>query len=334
MDVASLLQINTAPPQLIPDQVPTPPPSISSSPTIAPRALESEEGVPCDVSLSISRTFHPKSKLLPPQPDTIFRSSDNVLFYVHRTVIREKSANDWNGRLPQLPASTHSIEDGGMGKVTSLPESAAALNIVFHAVYGYSCAHYSPTLDDIIAGVDAMAIYGVPPKDHILPCTPLYVLILNHAPLAPLPAYTLAAFHDIHSLAVPISTHLLSIPLGPGSLTDATLQRMGPIYLKRLLCLQLDRVDKLRGLLVSPPLPHPPTKTCHLAVERTRLTRAWTLAASRVAWDASADMSSSAIEAAFLPLAEQLTCPLCAESLATCVRRVVDGWSAVKRSIE
>ncbi len=303
----SLQQINTTPPQLIPDQVPTPPvcmspacqpssqhtdpvsqPSISSSPTIAPRALESEEGVPCDVSVSISRTFHPKSKLLPPQPDTIFRSSDNVLFYVHRTVIREKSANDWNGRLPQLPASTHSIEDGGMGKVISLPESAAILNIVFHAVYGYSCAHYSPTLDDIIAGVDAMAIYGVPPKDHILPCTPLYVLILNHAPLAPLPAYTLAAFHDIHSLAVPISTHLLSIPLGPGSLTDATLQRMGPIYLKRLLCLQLDRVDKLRGLLVSPPLPHPPTKTCHLAVERTRLTRAWTLAASRVAWDASA----------------------------------------------
>ncbi|RDX48107.1 hypothetical protein OH76DRAFT_1405372 [Lentinus brumalis] len=333
MDVARLLQINTTPSQLIPDQVPTPPPSGSSSPTITACVSESEEGVPCDVSVSISRTFHPKSKLLPPQPDTILRSSDNVFFYVHRAVIREKSANDWYGRLPLLPANTYSIGDGGMGKVISLPESAAALNIVLHAVYGYSCAHYSPSLEDIIAGVDAMARYGVPPKDHILPCTPLHDLILNHAPLSPLAAYTLAAFHDIDSLAVPISTHLVSYPLGPGSLTDATIHRMGPVYLKRLLCLQLDRLDKLRSLLESPPLPHPPTESCYSAVERTKLTRAWTMAASHVAWDASADISSSAIEAAFLPLAEQFTCPLCAESVATCVRHVVDGWSAVKRSI-
>ncbi|KAI0689221.1 hypothetical protein C8T65DRAFT_673250 [Cerioporus squamosus] len=203
MDVASSLHVNAALSQLIPEQVPTPPPSPPSSPTPTACIPQSPDDVASDAIVSISRTFHPNSELLPPQPDTIFSSSDSVLFCVHRSIIQKKSMNDWNNRLPQLPASTYSNADGSMNKVISLPEPAPVLNVVLHAIYAISCAPYDPSMNDISDAVDAMATYGIPPKDHILPSTALHAIILSHAHLIPLAAYTLVASHDILSLAVP-----------------------------------------------------------------------------------------------------------------------------------
>ncbi len=253
------------------------------SPTLSPSVPQRRENVDDDLTVSISRTFDPHSELLPPQPDTIFSSADGVFFYVHRSVIREKSTNGWNGQLPHLPASTYS-SDAGSSKVIALPEQAAVLNIVLHAVYGISCASYSPSIQDISAAVDAMEAYGISPKAHILPSTPLYVLILSHAPLAPLVAYTLAASHDILSLAVSISPLLLSYPLE--SLPEAAVQSMGAVYLKRLLLLHNDRLAAFRRLLPPSPLPHLPTASCQSA-EHSSLSRAWTIAAAHLAWEAS-----------------------------------------------
>ena len=69
-------------------------------------------------------------------------------------------------------------------------------------------------------------------------------------------AYALAASHDLYSLAVPISSHLLSYPLH--MLTDELAEKIGPVYLKRLFFLHLGRLDALRRLLLPPPHPHFP----------------------------------------------------------------------------
>ncbi|RPD67814.1 hypothetical protein L226DRAFT_401057 [Lentinus tigrinus ALCF2SS1-7] len=330
MNVASSFHISTTPSQLISYQVPTPPPSKSSSPTLSACVPQSEVDIPGEVTILISQTFHPDSKLIPPQPDTVFRSSDNIFFYVHRAVIQEKSSNDWSNRLPYLPASTYPNEEGGMNQVIALPESAAVLNVLLHAIYNISCAPFSPSIHDLVSAVDAMETYGVPAKDVVLPSSALYGLILSNAPLAPLAAYTLAAQHDLHSLAVQTSTHLLSYRLM--SLPETTAEQMGPLYLKRLFILHSARLGALKRLLLQPPQPHPPSQTCG-SVEQTKLTHAWMLAAAQLAWEDRADLPSSAIEAALLPLGHQLSCPLCADRLAVRVRQVVADWAMVKRSI-
>ena len=165
----------------------------------------------------------------------------------------------------------------------SLTESAPVLNVLLHAVYGISCAHYCPTLDNISSAIGAMAKYGISVKKHISPSTPLYSLILSQAPIIPLEAYTLAAEHDIFDLAVPISSHLLSYDLS--TITDVIAIRMGPVYLRRLFFLHLGRIEALKRLLLPPPHPHPETDGCDFK-DQKKLTRAWALAAAYLAWDA------------------------------------------------
>ena len=163
------------------------------------------------------------------------------------------------------------------------PEPATVLNVVLHTAYGLSCATYQPTIDILAAAVDAMATYGLPPREHIAPSTPLYALILAQAPINPVIAYALAASHDLYSLAVPISSHLLPYPLH--TLTDELAEKIGPVYLKRLFFLHLGRLDALRRLLLPPPHPHPSTEDCDFADQKC-LTRAWALASAYLAWDA------------------------------------------------
>ncbi|KAI0684481.1 hypothetical protein C8T65DRAFT_748739 [Cerioporus squamosus] len=240
-----------------------------------------------------------------------------------------KSANDWGGHLstaaPRPKAST--TENA---HVISCPEPAPVLNVVLHVVYGLACATYKPTIDVLSAAVNAMATYGIPPKEHIAPGTPLYALILAQAPMKPIVAYALAQAHDLYALAVPISSHLLSFPLH--ALTDELSEQIGPLYLKRLFFLHLGRLEALRQLLLAPPHPHPATERCAFADQKS-ITLAWALAAAYLAWDSRPDLPASAIEAAFLPLADRLDCELCKKSLVERVKQVIVQWSMVKRSI-
>lgn len=138
-------------------------------------------------------------------------------------------------------------------------------------------------MNTLSATVDAMETYGLSPKDNILPSTALFALILNLAPVQPITAYALAASHELDSLAVSVSCHLLSYPLQ--KLTPELAVKIGPIYLRRLFFLHLGRLEALRRILLPPPLPHPSTWTCNF-VDQRRLTRAWLLASASIAWDA------------------------------------------------
>ena len=259
-------------------------PSSQASDTSSPP--EPQDGVPPDhvpgnTIVSVSTTFHPAATLLPIPPDIILLSSDGVFFYVHTTQVLSMSHNRFGGLVPPSPAKTKVVDE--LGPVIALPENATVLNVVLHVVYELSCAHYHPAIDTLIEAVDAMAHYGISPKQHIAPSTPLYTLILSQAPMQPIVVYALAAAHDLYDLAVPVSSHLLSFALH--SLTDELALRIGPLYMKRLFFLHLGRLDALKRLLLPPPHPHPPTSRCDFT-EQKKLTRAWALASAYLAWDA------------------------------------------------
>ncbi len=303
--------------------------------------------VPGNTIVSVSTTFHPAATLLPISPDLIFLSSDSVFFYVHTSQVLSMSSNCFSNLVPPTPARAKIVDD--LGTVIALPETATVLNIVLHAVYDLSPAHYHPALDTLITAVDAMANYGISPAQHIAPSTPLYSLVLGQAPIQPIAVYALAAAHDLYDLAVPVSSHLLSFALY--SLTDELALRIGPVYMKRLFFLHLGRLDALKRLLLPPPHPHPPTQRCDFT-EQKKLTRAWALASAYLAWDArpgthspselrgisnvltclSSDLSTSAMESALCPLADHLACDICKRSLADRVKQLVIQWSVVKVS--
>lgn len=299
-------------------QVPTPPESCASSPV----DLSSDEDTPAFVST----TFFPSAQLHAFPTDLVLLSSDSVFFYVHQHVLLAASDNGFNSLSPLSPRT----EQGSMGLVVPLPESSAELNIVLHAIYNMSCAHYSPSFESLVSALAVMNTYGISVEKHITRSTPLYNLLLFHAPLYPLELYTLAASYDLYDLAVPASSHLLSFSLA--SLTDEMVDRIGPRYLRRLFFLHFGRSDALRRLLLPLPHPHPPTATCDFT-EQKKLTRAWALASAYFAWDARPDLSTGTMESALAPLAEEVSCEQCKLVLQERLKTLIVQWSVVKRTI-
>ncbi|KAI0751573.1 hypothetical protein C8Q80DRAFT_585030 [Daedaleopsis nitida] len=309
---------------------PLSPPQSSHSSTPSDTQDVPDDHVAGNTIVSVSTTFHPGANLLPIPPDLIFLSSDGVFFYAHTTQVLAASSNQFNSLVPPKPHATKGKVRDELGPVIPIPDTANVLNVVLHVVYDLSCAHYHPGIDTLIAAVDAMATYGLPPKQHIVPSSSLFSLILNQAPVQPILVYSLAAAHDLYDLAVPVSSHLLSFALY--SLTDDLATRIGPVYMKRLFFLHLGRLDALKRLLLPPPHPHPPTAMCDFT-EQKKLTRAWALASAYLAWDARPDLSTSAMESALCPLADHLSCDICKRSLADRVKQLIVQWSVVKRSI-
>ncbi|KAF8627193.1 hypothetical protein AX15_004511 [Amanita polypyramis BW_CC] len=300
-------------------QVPTPPHSHDASPVVND-SLENSATL-----ISVSTTFYPGGQHHALPPDVVLLSSDNVFFYVHFHVMLATSENAFNSLLPLGPHST-----GDQELVITVPEVSAILNIILHAIYDMSCAHYSPPFPLLVNAVDCLPVYGISPKTRITLTTPLYAILLSYAPLFPLDLYALAAAHDIYDLAVSTSTHLLSFPLA--TLSDEMALRIGPVYLKRLFFLHFGRSDALKRVLLPPPHPHPPTPWCDFT-EQKRLTRAWALASAYLAWDARPDLSTTMMESALRPLAEHLTCEQCQHVLRERIKNLIAQWSVVRRTI-
>ncbi|KAF5388260.1 hypothetical protein D9615_000363 [Tricholomella constricta] len=272
--------------------------------------------------VSVSTTFYPGAHHQSLSPDAVLLSSDHVFFYVHSHILLRASDNDFHSLLPPPPSSSKHHDP-----IVDVPESSAVLNIILHTIYDMSCAHYSPSFSHLCTSVKRLPYYGVHPKSCFTPTTPLYTLLLSHAPLYPLEIYTLAASFDLYDLAVSTSSHLLSFPLS--SLTDEMAEAIGPVYLKRLFFLHFGRTDALKRVLLPPPHPHPPTDSCDFS-DQKRLTRAWALASAYLAWDARPDLSTCSMELALRPLAEHLACGDCKHALEDRIKNLVSQWSIVK----
>jgi hypothetical protein len=229
--------------------------------------------------VSVSTTFYPGSPHDSHPADLVLLSNDSVFFYVHTNRILRASENGFNHTIP-LP--TRQDQDQ-LGPILPVPESSVVLNILLHAVYNMSCAHYAPSFFALESAVTALKTYGVPLHDRIANSTHLYTLLISHAPHYPLELFALASSNDLYDLAVSASSHLLSLTLA--SLTDDMVKRIGPVYLKRLFFLHFGRSDALKRLLISPPHSHAPTQRCDFT-DQKKLTRAWALASAYLAWDA------------------------------------------------
>jgi hypothetical protein len=234
--------------------------------------MNSGEGAGTQI-LTVSTSFHPGSHAL--ESDLILRSSDAIHFFVHTDYINKASQS----ALPAfLSYSVPGVKDG----IVSIPETGRVLNIILHAVYGTSVARNSPSCAELIEAVDKMALYGLVPRNLIRSDTPLYTLLLTHAPLNPIAVYTTAAHHDIFDLAKQTSSHLLGFPLN--EIDDNTAARMGHAYLKRLFLLHMSRTEAARKVFLQPPAIHPITKKCSFE-DQKKVKRAWALGSTYLAWE-------------------------------------------------
>lgn len=224
----------------------------------------------------MSTAFFPGAHAV--DPDVLFSSSDSVLFYAHSDIITGTAPNAFH-RFLKAPLTDKNLRN----HIISVPDSSSVFNIILHLLYGTPSAQHSPSLDDLKTAVDRMPFYGIVPKDHIVPMTPLHQLLLSHAPLFPIELYALAGHHDLKTIAIATSSHLLSYPLS--NITDDIAERIGAVYLKRLLSLHVNRFNSLKQILLIPPHPHPETKDCTFE-EQKKLTRAWALVSAYLAWDA------------------------------------------------
>lgn len=242
---------------------------------------EPSTGDDCTI-VSVSTAFHPGAHDV--HADTIFASSDSVLFYVSSEVLKGASHNAFSRIFEGARTERNTSESNlAQGIMIPVPETSAVLNVILHMMYGSSAAQHSPAFETLTTVVERMSCYDLHPKNFIFPRAPLYELLLAYAPLFPLPLYTLAGHHDLYDLAVATSSHLLSYPLS--NLTDEVVEQMGALYLKKLMCLHLERFNALKQILLQPPHPHPASKECSFMDQR-RLTRAWALVAAYLAWDA------------------------------------------------
>ncbi|KAI0315554.1 hypothetical protein OF83DRAFT_1033953, partial [Amylostereum chailletii] len=272
--------------------------------------------------MSISTTFHPGASVSDASPpDLCVSSSDATFFFVHAHRLLAKSSNGFGFLLPTtLPTGDQPILD--------LPLEAKTLNVLLHVVYNISADSFRPTLDVVLDAMDAMPSYGYAPKAFLTgPSMPLFSLLTTCGPSDPLECYTRAASLDLEAVAVAVSAYIPLLPIW--QLTDREVERMGPVYFKRLVFLHLGRVEALKRLLCAPPDAHTSTPTCDL-FDQNNLRRAWMLAVSYLTWEPRPGLSASSIELALRPLADELTCRECRSLMSARIKQVQVEWSLVK----
>jgi len=287
---------------------------------------EPEMRSPAESSLvSISTTFYPGAPYIP-VADIVLLSNDSVWFYADRAKLLESSENGFKSML----SSTRERSDDLFDNIIAVHESSIILNIVLHAIYDISCAQYNPSFDAIVEAISSLSTYGVPPHSRLSPTSSLFSLLTSYAPIMPLELYTLAASYDIYDLAAVASQYLHSLSLA--SMSDDLVVRMGAVYLKRLFFLHYGRVDALKRILLAPPVTHTPTPQCDFT-EQKKLTRAWALASASLVWEARADISTSGIESALIPLGNEMRCDLCRATLRDRIKTAVVDWSNIRTTI-
>ena len=272
--------------------------------------------------ISVSTAFFPGAPIDTSPADLILSSTDSVLFYVHSARLMRSATS---GLLSQVNARR--MELLTIDNAIQIPQISTVLNIVMHCIYGLSCTHFSPTIQDIETAVHALEEYGVPSQSYCASTAPLYHTILTLIPTSPLTVYSIAASIDNRALASIASSHLLSLSLS--SISEEMSIKIGPVYLKRLFFLHLGRAQALKALLLPPPRSHPPTDKCTVQSQES-LGRAWALAGAYLSWDDNPNVSANFIELTLSPLGEKLDCELCKETLGVRIQGLITQWAQVK----
>jgi len=269
-------------------------------------------------NFSISKIFYPGANICPRVQDFVLVSDDSVLFQVSSSLLLEASVNRFGSLIPSSKV-----------QCVGLPDTASVLNILLHSLYNISFQD-SPSLEASIAAANRFPFYGISPRAYIVPLKPLYKIFLSYAPIFPLDVYALAASLDLYDLAAAASSYLLSFSIA--TISDEMAERIGSVYLNRLVHLHAARMQALKALVLAQPHPHPESISCSFAEQR-KLIHAWTMVAAPLAWEATPDLSSKVIESNFGALENQLSCTECKKRLREHIRHIVVQWTLMRRTI-
>ncbi|KAF6764072.1 hypothetical protein DFP72DRAFT_412700 [Ephemerocybe angulata] len=276
---------------------------------------------------SVSTSFYPGWQSS--GSDLVISSSDRVLFYFTSSTINQVSSAIVPSILRFSVVPGGGIEKAG---IIPVPTSAAVLNIVFHTIYGTSCAQNFPSTDDLVRAVDALPNLGVRAGALVRPDTPTFSVLQSHAPVRPMDIYALAAHHDIVELAIASSTHLLSFPLY--KIGDELSVRIGATYLKRLFHLHMRWKDSVKYLLQKIPPLHSPRRSCGFE-DQEKVARMWALGTTLIIGELDwSEISPRGIKNVYEPLSDNLPCSDCQEMLKKRIQEVVTELVAIKTMIE
>ncbi|KIP09644.1 hypothetical protein PHLGIDRAFT_34294 [Phlebiopsis gigantea 11061_1 CR5-6] len=296
----------------------------SATPTQPFAALHHFRGNAEHSNVSVAVAFQPGEPSLPYPQDVVFVTGDKILFYGHSQVLLAKSSNNFAGLLS--PGSLASSPKSEEYTFLSVAESFPVFNIVLHAMYEMPCAALRPSAVEILTALTALVKYGADLQRLSPHGTPLLELATTRLADAPAQFYALAGKYDLYDLAVRSSAHLLSARLQdlPIELVDM----MGPIYLQRLISLQLGRQDRLKEVLEVPPDKHAPTATCGLA-DQDALASAWKLVGSYFIWEMRPDTTPITLDVALGGFRADVRCPICLDAFNRRVAQVLQDWAVV-----
>jgi len=294
----------------------------TSSATPGARNVEDEAQ-----SVTVSAAFYPTANILSVAPDAVMLSADRVFFYVHSEFLRHQSTNNFNHILPAI---LHHAESEHQIALLPVHEHSHVLNVILHTVYGLSCIQFSPTNDVLSAAVAGLQTYGMQLDVHLAPETPLFALLAARTPSTPLFVYTLAAQYNLYELAAQASAFLLSLKVS--AIDGECADRMGPIYLNRLLALQQGRVEALKEILRAPPSGHPLTDHCN-AESQAGLARAWMLTAAYLIWEARPELTTTSMEVTFESVAGSIRCEACKAAFSERLAQALNSWALQTRTI-
>ncbi|CAL1713991.1 unnamed protein product [Somion occarium] len=263
--------------------------------------------------------FHPTAQLDAAPPDLVLTSANRVVFHVHHCCLLAASTNHFAFLL-----------DPPVEAIVALPESSQLISVMLHAIYNRPIGSPRPTSAVLIASLDTLKKYGIPLDRYVCANTPLFTALATLAQSRAIELYTLAAENDLYDLAAAASSYLISYNLS--SITDEIAVRMGSLYLKKLFVLHSRRTKVVRGLLLTPPATHAPTRTCG-ADNQLRLLRHWDLATASLQTRACPSTSVGSLRSIISIIEPLLTCRDCKATLNARVRQMVVEWEETPRTI-
>lgn len=278
----------------------------------------------------MSPTFRCDANIDARPPDLVIVTVDQVHFFVHEYRLSALSRNRFYGLLP---ASTDSDHTGTSRQLENLPvieiiESNTVSNVLFRVLYDLSFDGYVPPLSKIRDAIAALVKYGIIPSQVITKNSSLAYDLHRLSAHSPLEVYMLAAKFYLNDIATSTSQYLLSVDIL--NVPDEFLYEMGPVYFKRLVELRTYRINALRSLLPSPPLPHAPCTSGCDYIQREEVVRLWTLVSAFISWNARADFSSAEIEVIVSSSARELTCHMCRIAFRDRGKDLQLQWNLVK----
>ncbi|EIN04835.1 hypothetical protein PUNSTDRAFT_146164 [Punctularia strigosozonata HHB-11173 SS5] len=288
------------------------------------RVLEQDAGVYPSLVYIVHEVFAPKLSV----PDLILVSIDWHWFYVHWYALAN-STNAFNGLLLG-PVHGHICDSAGIPTV-AVPDTAEILNIVLRGIYNLSFASPLPSFEAASSAAVPLLKYGFDVRRMFAPSTTLFELFSTlYAPFVPMDVYCFAALYDLAPIASVASGHLLSFSFC--TLDDALAKKIGPRYLRLLLCLHLGRSGALKRLLLPQPTMHPPNTVCGMA-EQQNLCSAWALASAYLSRDPRPNTTSQDMRSVLYPISCSLECAQCGLSFVDRSLSLIAEWAAVKTTI-